>query len=172
MSRTHKNVFNHLAISVPNLDEAVTWYSKIFGLQKLCPDALLEPELISKLPVSKIYGPRLRRMKIAFLDFGDGVGLELFEFLDPPYRKPEDPFDYAKGGFFHVGITVTDPEDTARAVCENGGRRMGEAIVMGSEKAVYCQDPWGNALECLSSGFEQILLAGRGGEAFNLPNGQ
>lgn len=132
----------------------------------------MEPEHISALPISEIYGPHLRRMKIAFLDFGDGVGLELFEFLDPPYRKPDDSFDYAKGGFFHVGITVTDPDDTAKVVCENGGKRMGNTLVMGSEKAVYCQDPWGNAVECLSCGFEQMLLVGRGEGALNMLDGR
>lgn len=34
--------FNHLALSVPNIDEAVEWYTKLFGFRVIVPTMLAE----------------------------------------------------------------------------------------------------------------------------------
>ena len=53
-------------------------------------------------PIFKIYGNKLMKVKTAFLVGGNGVGVELFEFIDPPLSTKAN-FDYTKGGFFHMG---------------------------------------------------------------------
>jgi hypothetical protein len=39
------------------------------------------------IPIYKIYGPTLQTVKVAFLSTGNGVGFEIFEFIDPPHVR-------------------------------------------------------------------------------------
>ena len=48
---------------------------------------------------------------------GNGVGFEIFEFIDPPFGGPKQaeawsPQKYTQGGFFHIAFTVPDPLNT------------------------------------------------------------
>lgn len=106
-------------------------------------------------------------MKVAYLVTGDGTGFELFEFIDPPYRRlvpvPErdpsafTPEMYARGGFFHIAITVEDVSATCEIVTSNGGNQIGKAIEMGTDRALYLQDPWGNVIELLTRSFVNVV---------------
>jgi catechol 2,3-dioxygenase-like lactoylglutathione lyase family enzyme len=83
-----------------------------------------------------IYPYPLQTVKVAYLVTGDGIGLELFEFIDPPYRRPASAHDsdpsaftpeiYARGGFFHIALTVLDIDATCASIILNGGHQIGE----------------------------------------------
>ena len=95
---------------------------------------------------------------------GNGVALEIFEFVDPPYKGPKQRLDwnpdtYTQGGFFHICLTVADVEDIASKVVEEGGKQVGEPLDLGpaGDKSVYLQDPWGNVVEVMSCTFEQLF---------------
>lgn len=100
----------------------------------------------------------MKKLKCAYLEAGNGVGFEIFEFQDPPYKKPQE-FEYNRGGFFHIAITVLDPSATAKKVKEFGGKQIGEAVKVFGEDALYVADPWGNVIECLSCSFTQLVGA-------------
>lgn len=114
-----------------------------------------------------VYPPPLNVVKVAYLVTGDGTGFELFEFIDPPYHGPISvsegdspeftPKVYANGGFFHIAVTVDDVEATCRHVICTGGRKIGETIQIGSDKAVYLMDPWGNVIELLTRCFQKVI---------------
>jgi len=160
MSAPHSiqnHVFNHVAIAVLNCDEACDWYQKIFGFRRIRSDRTTERAETSDAPIFKIYGSTLQKVKIAWLTCGNDVGFEVFEFLEPKTTLPKDDFEYTRGGFFHIAITVPDPDETAKLVIESGGKQVGETISMYGEKALYVQDPWGNVIECLSCSFQQLM---------------
>lgn len=116
-------------------------------------------------PIFKIYGTKLRKVKMAWLSTGNGVGFEIFEFIDPPTKSADEinanwslEEQYQRGGYFHIGVTAPDPEAVAERACQDGAARVGETITMyDGEKALYIRDPWGNVVEVLSCSFEQLM---------------
>ncbi|KAF2735803.1 hypothetical protein EJ04DRAFT_511576 [Polyplosphaeria fusca] len=108
-------------------------------------------------PIFKIYDEKLHKVKIAWLGTGNGVGFEVFEFIDPPH-VPKPDFEYNKSGFFHIAVTTPDLDEAIKRVNEAGGKQVGETVGMGrGEKAAYVSDPWGNVVELVTSNFEALL---------------
>ncbi|KAJ5173738.1 uncharacterized protein N7500_001669 [Penicillium coprophilum] len=91
---------------------------------------------------------------------GNGVGIEIYQFMEPkttlPAIRKTSEFEYTRGGFFHIAITVADPEAVKKCI-ENGGRQFGETAGVFGEKALYAADPWGNVVELLSCSLEQLM---------------
>lgn len=89
---------------------------------------------------------------------GNGVGFEIFEFLDPKPYLPEQQFEYHRGGFFHVCVTDADPDALAEKVVAAGGTRIGETVDPTGlgVKCLYVADPWGNVVEILDISFERL----------------
>ncbi|KAF2114020.1 Glyoxalase/Bleomycin resistance protein/Dihydroxybiphenyl dioxygenase [Lophiotrema nucula] len=160
----HNRVLNHIALHVPDLDKAIEWYTSIFGFKRLrsghvCCDRSTDP----CAPIFRVYDSKLHKVKLAFLSTGNGVGFELFQFIDPPMSEPSR-FDYTRGGVFHLAVTDPDPEALCERVVRNGGRKIGETVTPASCKdeeekqyALYCQDPWGNVIEACSCSFEKMM---------------
>lgn len=184
--------FNHVALSVPSVEAAADWYHVNFGFTRLRndvlfsrfvdPDNMIFHSMFESGPGSYeplncanysglclVYPPPLNVVKVAYLVTGDGIGFELFEFIDPPYRRPVSVFEggcpeftpkvYTNGGFFHIAVTVDDVEATCRHVVCTGGQKIGETIQMGPDKAVYLMDPWGNVIELLTRCFKNVILS-------------
>ncbi|KAH0835276.1 putative glyoxalase family protein [Fonsecaea pedrosoi] len=176
---------NHIAISVSDGEAAVKWYKEVLGLREIVPLQTVSasgpdrgPTLRQSTPhlhcnlLSKrskeltglVYGPGLEEMKLAILSTGNGVGIEIFEFTNPPYKGPSEPVKfgpdvYARGAFFHVCFTVPDVKATAEIAVKLGGRICGEpSQPLSGIDVVYLQDPWGNTLEFLPLGWEQLWL--------------
>ncbi|KAF1987946.1 Glyoxalase/Bleomycin resistance protein/Dihydroxybiphenyl dioxygenase, partial [Aulographum hederae CBS 113979] len=147
---------NHVAISVPSCDEAATWYETIFGFRRICRDATTTRSSTPSAPIFKIYGDKLQEVKCVWLSCGNGVGFEIFEFVEPGYVAPAKTFEYNRGGFFHIAVTVPDPDAIAKKIAETRGKQIGETVEVNGEKALYVHDPWGNVIECLSCSYEHL----------------
>jgi len=68
---------------VPDIDAAIDFYTNILGFRKLketprCTRRADNPDA----PVFRVYGDRLQEVKVAFLTTGNGVGFELFQFIE------------------------------------------------------------------------------------------
>ena len=153
---------NHVALSVPDLDAACKFYQNVFGFRKIRSDKVHDRKVSPRGPIFRIYGETLKEVKVAYLSSGNGVGFELFQFVDPPYQPPESlassmPFNYTRGGFYHVGVTVANVQETLHRMIELGGKQVGELIEVYDDIATYVKDPWGNIVELLSGSFEQML---------------
>lgn len=95
------------------------------------------------------------------------MGLELFEFIDPPYRGPSSVTQsghpeftaqcFTMGGFFHIAFTADDVDTLCQKVVSNGGRQIGETVALGRDRALYLMDPWGNVIELLTRRFIDIV---------------
>ncbi len=90
---------------------------------------------------------------------GNGVGLEIIEFVNPHTYLPTQKFekDYQRGGFFHLCITDPDPDILAERIVARGGRRIGVTVrPVSPVKCLYAADPWGNVVEILDISFERF----------------
>ncbi|KAK5734265.1 hypothetical protein LTR17_009096 [Elasticomyces elasticus] len=160
---SQNHVFNHVAVSVPDIEAATDWYMRHFGFRRIRPTLSADSDDASVNHLQKIYGNKLRSVKVAFLSMGNSVGFELFEFTDPPIRKPDLENwtleeQYQRGGFFHICLTVPDPIGKCKEVCADGAAQVGETIPGFDENVgLYFRDPYGNVVELMSGNFEQIL---------------
>lgn len=70
--------------------------------------------------VREIFGPRFACAHQAHLLSANGVGIELFQFLDPPVVAQDDNFQHWRTGIFHLCVTIR-PRRTGGA--DRRGRR-------------------------------------------------
>ncbi|KAH9904393.1 Glyoxalase/Bleomycin resistance protein/Dihydroxybiphenyl dioxygenase [Xylariomycetidae sp. FL2044] len=152
---------NHIAFAVPDLEAACAWYTKHFGFRRIRSDRYTDRSVTPEAPIFRICGASLQKVKAAFLAAGNGVGFELFEFVDPPTEVSGQgrEFRYQRGGFYHLAITVPDPEAALARALEDGATAVGEVVQAGGEgdKVLYLMDPWGVTVELLTCSFEQMF---------------
>ncbi|KAM5345242.1 hypothetical protein ACJ41O_011104 [Fusarium nematophilum] len=153
---------DHAGISVPNLEDAVTWYTEVLGMVKSMLTVTLDRSVDPSPQIFDVYPRSLQKFRMAYLGWvGTTSGLELFEFHNPrmaPGTEANFERDYTRGGFFHVAVVTSDLEDTCRRVIQAGGRRVGPTMDVTSEHmACYVEDRWGNIIELVSASFEHIL---------------
>jgi len=118
-------VLTHVGLVVSDIHAAVAWYSSVLGFVALAPPVLLSADSHAGRVAAAIYGERFGSCKQAQLMAGNGVGLELFEFLEPPTAPGGGEFEYWRAGLFH--ICVVDPE--IEALQEVIARRLGYRLV-------------------------------------------
>lgn len=69
-------------------------------------------------------------MKMVILAAGNGVCIEIFQFMDPPYNGPNKRIDwntntYTRGRVYHVCLTVANPDSKADEAIKLGGKQFG-----------------------------------------------
>src|SRR6266436_2228064 len=80
--------FGHIGVGVANIDAAVDWYSTVFGFKVLRPPfETAAAGGSSGEQAHDVLGADFRRMRQAFLVSGDGIGIELFQLVDPPHER-------------------------------------------------------------------------------------
>lgn len=149
---------NHVGVSVPDIEAAVRWYTKVMGFHLLGGKIKhIKRSENADNGIFRIYPSSLREVKLAFMATGNGVGFEIFEFVEPAYQQQQD-FNYNLGGFFHLCVTDADPDALVAKVVSEGGSAVGEAITnaRSQSRCVYCKDPWGNVLEVMNMSFDRM----------------
>ncbi|KAK0658851.1 hypothetical protein DIS24_g4528 [Lasiodiplodia hormozganensis] len=158
--RTYNRVFNHIGVSVPNAEATVDWYSRVLGFQLLGKICHIKRSENPNDPIFGIYPKELQEVKLAKMVTGNGVGFEIFEFINPRFQEAK-AFDYQKSGFFHVCVTDPHPKELAAKVIAEGGRQIGRTVDPSGKGEIVClyfSDPWGNIVEVLDVGFEFMAL--------------
>lgn len=116
--------FNHLGLTVPDIDKAIDWYGAVLGFRLIYRRTLEHRPAVPK--VREIFGLRFGRAHQAHMLSANGVGLELFQFLDPPVVDPADNFRYYETGIFHLCVTDPDLEELVARILEHGsGQKFG-----------------------------------------------
>ena len=110
--------FNHIGITVPDIDRAIDWYRSVMGFQLIVRRLMQYQPQIPE--VREIFGPRFACAHQAHLLSANGVGIELFQFLDPPVVAQDDNFQYWRTGIFHLCSPIR-PRRTGGA--DRRGRR-------------------------------------------------
>jgi lactoylglutathione lyase family protein len=159
----YPRAFSHIGLSVPDLDEAVRFYSEVFGWY-----TIMEPSEVENddSPVGQmcrdVFGDDWDKFRIAHLSTGDKVGIELFEF--PENEQPENNFEYWKTGIFHFCIQDPDIEGMVEKIKAHGGKqRMPIREYYPGEKPykmVYVEDPFENIFEIYTHSYELTYSQG------------
>lgn len=142
----------HVAITVPDLDEAVDWYEAALGLKRL-PDRVevtVENGDRQRAAIAEVYDDRCAEARVAFLVDGASVAIELFEFNRAENLVKPSAWAYDRAGISHFGLLVTDLTATIERICANGGRQRSRIMAAGgggSWRFCFCEDPYGTVLE-------------------------
>ena len=139
--------FHHVGITVSNLERAVEWYSKVFGLN---PGVALE--------VSGPSGERVLRLpphvhRAVLLPVGD-FAIELLEFV--PTRKPME-MRQDDVGYVYICFAVEDLEDvyqrlTAESIDFHTEPLYAEEGQIAGSKFCVMRDPDGKTIELVELG--------------------
>jgi len=150
--------FNHVGLTVPDIERAIDWYGKVLGFELIFRRTLeFKPEVPE---VREIFGDKFRRAYQAHLVSANGVGLELFQFLEPAVEMPADNFTYWRSGVFHLCVTDPDLEGLVTRVVANGGKQRTKVwqFLQGRPyKLVYCEDCFGNIIEGFSHHYTEAF---------------
>ena len=124
----------HVGISVPDMEEALTWYERNLGFRLVKDDGFVPP-----------LGAR-----ICFLE-RDGFQLELFRYEDPR-PIPEDRLlpdtDLRTVGTKHAAFQVDDMDAMKARLLDNGVDIAHETEMHG-ERVLFIRDPGGSLIELI-----------------------
>ncbi|MER5349948.1 VOC family protein [Kitasatospora sp. NPDC002551] len=147
---------HHVAYTVPDLDQAVTFFTDVLGarlLYRLGPVAA--PDGDGDWMTRQLGVHRSAVAHIAMLRLGPVSNLELFQYTTPDQRR-EQPANSDLGGH-HLAIAV---DDVDRAVAylrrQPGVEVLGEPQTVADggpidgDRWVYFRTPWGLQLEVLA----------------------
>jgi len=136
--------FNHVGVSVSDIEQSIEFYCGHFGMEKLCPVIPFEGRQIDEI----MDLPQARGKMIMI--GRDGLQLELFEFANPVPKAKDAEYPVSDRGYSHFGFTVDDIDDTYRRLSEAGVRiHCPVTKFSGGMRATYCRDPDGNVFEIM-----------------------
>ncbi len=147
---------DHVAITVPRLDDAVKFYCDVLGgteLYRIGPfDAAGMPRMDDgrDWTAAHVNVPDAA-LTIAMLQIGPNLMLELFQYDKPTDRRTIPPRNCDYGGH-HVAFKVSNLEAAIAHLKAHGLQVMAGPIVLNEGPCAglrvnYFLDPWGNQLE-------------------------
>ena len=147
---------DHVALTVPNLDEAVSFYTGVIGGTELYRLGPFGPDDRPPLPDGRDWSEAHLNVRgavrtIAMLKIGANLMLELFQYDAPTNRRTIPPRNCDNGGH-HIAFKVDDLEAAKRYLVANGCRVMEGPILIdrgpcAGLRVNYFLDPWDNQLE-------------------------
>ena len=151
---------NHVGITVPDIFGAIDWYGRIFGASHIMGPRLLAASEKATHETPGIFGRRFRKAWQAHLLLANGVGLELFQFIEPKVEMPQENMPYWNRGPFHIAFTHPDVDGLVDEIVKAGGKKRIEPtdFVPGRPwRLCYCEDPWGNVIEIMSASYAEMF---------------
>lgn len=147
---------DHVAITVPNLDDAVKFYRDVIGgteLYRIGPfDATALPKMADgrDWTAAHVNVPGAA-LNIAMLQVGANLMLELFQYDKPADRRTIPPKNCDYGGH-HIAFKVDDLDAAIAHLKAHKLQVMAGPIVLNDGPCAglrlnYFLDPWGNQLE-------------------------
>jgi catechol 2,3-dioxygenase-like lactoylglutathione lyase family enzyme len=148
--------FNHVGIGVADVDAAIAWYCGVLGMRLISGPV----EVSNDRQAENVLGSRFRRMHQAHLSSINGIGIELFQSIEPPHERREDAVEFWKSGVFHICVTHPNVEELADRIVASGGSRLSaiwnERGGDPSYRMCYCRDPFGTVIEIYSHSYELL----------------
>jgi len=156
----YPRVINHIAISVPDLDKALTWYQEVLGFTIVRgPTELTADDPNVGNALQDIFGSQFKKLRIVWLASSNNIAFEIIQFIEPKQGTENDQSQYWNGGIIHFSITEPNIEDLVKKVSETGGKQLSKIWEINTEKhhkIAFCADPFGNMIEIYSHSFEQF----------------
>jgi len=157
------HVVNHIGLNVPDLDAAVAWYATVLGFQVIRPAAdVTAGQGSAGMRFAQINGSRFGGARVAYPTAGNGVGIEMFEFVEPRTGRFADDWEFWRPGIWHLCVTAPDVAALAAEIAAKGGRHRTKVLESppGSGLSLtFCQDPWGNPIELMNASFDWTAAA-------------
>ncbi len=135
---------DHTALSVPDMDKALDFYSGVLGFEVLMNFAWPS----GAKPLDDLVGLPDSASKVAMLKLGD-TKLEIFQYQNPEGKAQDADRPVCDHGIIHLCLAVSDIRDEYTRLEAAGVRFNSEPIDMGKETCVYGRDPFGNVLELI-----------------------
>jgi catechol 2,3-dioxygenase-like lactoylglutathione lyase family enzyme len=133
----------HSAICVPDLDEAVRWYSEVLGLSVLSPPYVMEGEAIERDMGELIPNPRIKAAILGLPGDGDRV-LEIVEYPGTDGHPRAEDASIVDHGLTHVGLVCDDIGATRAQLEGMGVQFLTEQIAsVAGLLTTWFADPWG-----------------------------
>ncbi len=108
---------NHVAISVTDLERAIDFYTNTFGFTVLRKERINTECTSTDAKIFRdIFKGLLKEVKVAWLKTGNGVGLELFEFINPKAEQHTDVFGSWLKHFSHISFTALDIDELCNKI--------------------------------------------------------
>jgi glyoxylase I family protein len=149
---------DHVALTVPDLDQGVKFYCEVIGAKELYRLGPFDAAEMPRMPDGRdwcdahinVAGARLN---IAMLQLGPNVMLELFQYERPTDARTTPPRNCDLGGH-HIALKVENIEAAAAYLKERGLRVLAGPTLLPEGPAAglrfqYVLDPWGNQLELI-----------------------
>ena len=139
--------FAHTAVCVPDVEEAVRWYTDVIGLRVLSPPYRMEGPQIEQDMGELVPSPVV--VTAAIVGFGrDDRVIELIEYpaadVDP--AGPGRP-SLTRVGITHIGILCDDLRATREDLETRGVAFLTAGIAdVAGLKTTWCRDPWGTVI--------------------------
>jgi len=152
---------NHVGVTVPDVFAAIDWYGEVFGFRCIMGPRVLQTT--EHTEAANLFGSRFRRAWQAHLLTGNYVGVELFQFIDPPTRGPrpaEEPVPWLDRGIWHLCITHPDVAAMVQRVTDHGGTLLlapYQNVPGRPWTLAYTTDPWGTVLELMSHSYAEAF---------------
>lgn len=144
----------HIGLTVPDLDQAVGFFSTMFGAVECLSTGLVDVD--DEFMRRRLGSPANSRIEdIRVLRIGDGTNLELFHYSGDP--EPDAPLKRnSQNGGFHLAFQVDDCIAAADRLRAKGVEVLdGPTYIDGGamEGLTWCylRAPWGLLLEIVSS---------------------
>lgn len=142
----------HVGITVPDLEQATTFFFEAFGAEKLY-DMLDEPLAGSAVESGLGVPPGAVIETIRMLRFGGGPNIELFVYSGTAQKEPVTPNDF---GIQHFCVYVDDIDAAAQRLEEAGGTLLSQPNDLPGGDAgpgnryLYARTPWGSTVELVT----------------------
>ena len=143
----------HTAVCVPDVEEAVRWYSEVLGLQVLSPPYTMRGAQIEQDMGELVPSPVV--LTAAIVGFGkDDRVIELIEYPTAGIGAAgQGRPSVTRVGITHVGMVCDDLEATRSELEGRGVVFMTKGIAdVAGLKTTWCHDPWGTVIILMEKG--------------------
>jgi catechol 2,3-dioxygenase-like lactoylglutathione lyase family enzyme len=155
----------HIAFTVPDLDEAVDFFVDVLGCEYMYPIGPFRDAEGDWFKVNLDLHPRAEIPAACLLRCGHGSNLEIFEYRAPDQRR-EMPRMSDWGGV-HIALYVDDMDAglahlASKGVRILGGKKDGLGVESGEGSSfAHFLSPWGMLLELVSFPHGKAYMTGR-----------
>jgi catechol 2,3-dioxygenase-like lactoylglutathione lyase family enzyme len=133
----------HTAICVPDVDEAVRWYTDVLGLRLLSPPYHMEGDAIERDMGELVPSPVVVKAAIVGIGEDDRV-LEIIEYPNVDSDGASPGSTVTDPGITHIGLLCDEVETTRAELEARGVVFLTTAIAdVAGVRTSWFRDPWG-----------------------------
>jgi catechol 2,3-dioxygenase-like lactoylglutathione lyase family enzyme len=142
---------DHVGFNVPDLDQAVKFFSEILGFHKVYEEGKLPLNADAKKAFNIRQSAEITR--IAMLETGRGSNIELFEYSSAQRNMKRPMNDDI--GWYHFAVYTTNMEQSVAYLKSKGVHLIGNPIEHKTGPnagltGVYFETPWGLQIELVT----------------------